>query len=566
MLRHFLLALYDMLIDCRANDDQIKAHAVWSAGRVRNLLSSVAHHFRPHVNPTNYSFDDELDKIAHENGIEPAQADTDQGKRARMACPKWWRRKLRTQTLRCNENNEHAAGVIRKKSQVYVTDHAVKIKRERAKINAATLAGLEVVNEAGEAFNLGEIVAKSVSNPALRRGELMTRCRGFEECAEFMGHTGYFLTLTCPSRFHRVNYAGIENTKWTGDTIKQGQIYLCAVWAKIRAAWKKKGYAPYGFRVAEPHHDGCPHWHLLLFVDAAQAADMLAIARAYALKDNPNESGAQKRRFTVKRIDPAQGSATGYIAKYICKNIDGTKETGEAMGLDFASGSPAEVAAVRVKTWATLHGIRQFQQIGGPSVTVWRELRRLEKDAGTCQLELFEKPRAAASRGDWFSFWMVQGGPEVPRAELTVKPMYEATDLGEYGDLMKKIKGVCSQDETEQEITRLHEWTVQREGMAAVNWYHDNHAFMKAYEDAEFKRIGEADQARTGVNNCTDPEKKFGFDFSKFEPEPEFTPGNYRGIVDWWTPETWDPDNIAASIAQDLAATKKMDRFYTLHQ
>ena len=551
------------MLDCRAKDEDIKTHAQWSAGRVRTVLATVAHHFRPHVNPTNYSVDTELDRIAFENGIEPAQAKTEQGKRARMICPKWWRRRLRTSTLRSNENKEHAAGLIRKKAQVYVTDHAVKTKMERAKINTATLDGLEVVNELGEVFNLGEVVKKSVSNPAIRRGELMTRCRGFEEAAEFMGHTGYFLTLTCPSRFHRVNFAGIENKKWNGETVKDGQIYLCAIWAKIRTAWKKKGYAPYGFRVAEPHHDGCPHWHLLLFFDASHAADLLAIAKDYALQDSPNESGAQKRRFTVKRIDPAQGSATGYIAKYICKNIDGTKETGEKMGLDFASGSPAEIAAVRVKTWATLHGIRQFQQIGGPSVTVWRELRKLDQEAGTCQLELFEKPRAAASRGDWFSFWMVQGGPDVARKDLSVKPFYVTEDTGAYGDLMKKIKGVSNQDETQQEPTRLHEWTVQKDGMAAVNWFQDHRVFMKAYEDAEFKRIREANQARTGVNNCSEPQT---FDFSHFEPEPPFMPETFTGFVSWLTPDCLDPDEIKAEIDIDFAEMQKMERIFSQHR
>ena len=37
-------------------------------------------------------------------------------------------------------------------------------------------------------------------------------------------------------------------------------------WARIRACWKRKGITAFGVRIAEPHHHGTPHWHLLIFM------------------------------------------------------------------------------------------------------------------------------------------------------------------------------------------------------------------------------------------------------------------------------------------------------------
>ncbi len=73
-------------------------------------------------------------------------------------------------------------------------------------------------------------------------------------------------------------------------------------------------------------------------------------------------------------MDPAKGGAVGYIVKYIAKNIDG-HQIGEKGNLE--AETTASEGARRVRAWASLWGLRQFQQLSEPSVSVWRELRRL---------------------------------------------------------------------------------------------------------------------------------------------------------------------------------------------
>jgi len=117
------------------------------------------------------------------------------------------------------------------------------------------------------------------------------------------------------------------------------------------------------------------HWHMLLFVRATGkyktehvtdiASRAVRIMKRYAWRVDRGEPGAFKRRLDVKKIDWSKGSAAGYIAKYVAKNIDGVADHKTKEGHIVAAENLGEVELVpsaRVEAWAAAWGIRQFQQ------------------------------------------------------------------------------------------------------------------------------------------------------------------------------------------------------------
>lgn len=289
----------------------------------------------------------------------------------------------------------------------------------------------------------------------------MVRARGFEDMAKELGHEATFLTITCPSKYHRsYSKSGDVNPKWEGYTPLDGQDYLNKLWQLIRSKLNRLGVRFYGFRVAEPQHDGTPHWHLLLFVEKHHYDEMVSIMRNYAMREDSEEQGASEHRFTEVKIDPKKGSATGYIAKYISKNIDGSDLDSGIYGED-----PLDAAA-RVDAWAACWGIRQFQQLGGCSVTVWRELRRLKDTMGLG--DLAKEIVAAADTGNWKEFIKKMGGVFCKRKEQVFKPHYELsiekstgcvkTSLYCDNELVRALKGVATAGR--EFITRIYEWRI----------------------------------------------------------------------------------------------------------
>ncbi|MEL4378996.1 replication endonuclease [Shewanella algae] len=331
----------------------------------------------------------------------------------------WWRRKLKTKHIREGETLSRRYNQVNRAKGIYISNLGLGKIRHRWQENQSFLESTIATNELGFSASLAELSSLNVSNPSIRRQELMVRTRGFEECSKAMGHQALFITLTCPSKYHRsLSKAGMRNPNWNGATPLDGQQYLRRTFERIRAALGNQDIGIFGFRVAEPHHDGTPHWHLLLFVEPEQAQALLKVFRRYAFEEDGNEPGAAKHRLKVEEIDPSKGSATGYIAKYISKNIDG-----EGIDQDLY-GKDAKDSAIRVRAWASLWGIRQFQQLGGASVTVWRELRRMEAIKAV-ELDWIESIRQCADQGDWQGYTEQMGGVFCKRQQQVIRPLYE---------------------------------------------------------------------------------------------------------------------------------------------
>ena len=374
---------------------------------------------------------------------------------ARLIEEKWWRGQLRKLHARYLERAARYLGLVCKRRGGYCSGNTLLRRRWQKARNRDLLENMMAENDQGQVYTLAELSDMGVSNPVNRRNELMTRIGGFERLADADDEVEWqavFITVTCPSKFHSHNRNGIENTKWDQSTPRDAQKYLSKVWSLARSKWDKLGIRRFGVRIAEPHHDGCPHWHFLLWVPADQLELAMDLYRVYSLSMNGDERGADLRRFKYELItNDSGGSAAGYISKYISKNVDGLTTEGDAWSADSVR------TAVRVEAWASTWGIRQFQQIGGASVTVWRELRRLDQPEF---VELIEEIRRAADDGDWAEYTRLMGGPTVSREDQPLRALMVALKdkLNGYGEEMRRMWGLLHKwGETQ---TRVREWGI----------------------------------------------------------------------------------------------------------
>jgi hypothetical protein len=439
----------------------------------------------------------------------PGEKVEDRPAMARMTCRDWWRRGLRKMHAKAVEGAAIRLGYVNKARDLYVSNESLERRRQQIRRGAAMMEATIMRNEEGQEFTLAELAARGVGNKAIRRGELMTRIAGFEKIAVECGHGGLFLTVTCPSRMHKWISGGkagrvYPNDKYDGTTPREAQQYLSKCWARIRSALARKGCKLYGFRIAEPHHDGCPHWHILVFHDTqwpgetrrAALPRIVAIFRRYLLADSSSERGARAHRVKAEIIDWSRGSAAGYIAKYVAKNIDGLHVENDLYG------NPAMETSQRVEAWASTWGIRQFQQIGGAPVGVWRELRRIKDMPEDAPVHLM-RAYVAANRiegaggeetkgADFAEYVRAQGGVFCGRkAEIQLDK--EATgEVGRYGELQApRTWGVRT-------IGAKAVMVCARMGSMLVEWV------VKSVRHVwEVVRGMAKPSPRTRVNNCT---------------------------------------------------------------
>ncbi|MBV7387477.1 replication endonuclease [Pasteurellaceae bacterium TAE3-ERU1] len=360
---------------------------------------------------------------------------------SQVADAKYWLRRMRTTQKRMVEHIAIACGEVQKRTSAYVSHNAFAEHKAQVKKNYDFLRAmiLENVADPKDQAELLDMYLKSNSNPALRRQELMTRLNGLETWAEYNGWHALFVTLTAPSSFHAQLHNGAPNPKYNGASPRHTQAHLNKVWVQVRAIFAQRKIKFFGMRCAEPHHDATPHWHMLMFVRQECRDEVAEVLRRKGLEVDGDEKGAAEHRVKVEDCDKSKGSATGYITKYISKNIDGYALKGEIS--DEVDDMPLRENASRSRAWASLWNIRQFQFYGDPGVSIWRELRRLVE--GEIKDKAIKDTWFGADLSDYAWYIDKQGGAGVPRADRLIKLHYETTSTNKYGQPQKRIVGIA---------------------------------------------------------------------------------------------------------------------------
>ncbi|UCP16757.1 replication endonuclease [Aeromonas media] len=437
----------------------------------------------------------------------------------RLLSAKWWEKRINRTWDRLQEHINILLGKVRKGVSAYVSNATMKVVRERKRAMMRWLAESEVINTKHDlVISMKDCWEASNANPVNRRNEMMVRARGFSDYAEEQGHVGVFFTWTAPSRFHAWktgrNGKTVENEKYEGATPRETCAYLAKLWSLTRAALKRGDAPVYGFRVCEAHHDGTPHWHLLLFMRPADKWRVISTLQRYALSHDRAELIRDPKglpshtdftpRFDWKEIDPTKGDAAGYIAKYIAKNIDGAY-----LDDDEEADAPANEAAMHAVAWASWWGIRTFQQIGGAPVGVWRELRRISnaKKHGdlvgppkpVLQDPRFEAARYAADNGIFRCYLHAMGGALATRAEHPIKLAHLIEEQANcYGEDIKRLMGLHTASLGIK--TRLQGWEVVPAG---------THEATKAAGASGWGvgvQSGDSPAPWSSDNNCTRPD------------------------------------------------------------
>lgn len=275
--------------------------------------------------------------------------------------PTWWRRRLRREAGWARAGLAAAMRTIGGRTgRDYSDDLQVAHWRARQSAQAKWLAAHEMEADDGRKMPLSKL-AESTRKSQTARAYAMTL--GLQQLMNERKWIPVFITATLPPDYHPAPSRGKCN--WTGQHLRQAVEDLQARWAHLRARIHRQGIRPKGIWTREPHKDGTPHLHALLWLPNEQAiATLQSALRSYF-------PGPHATR--IKRLDDGTAQPASYVYKYLCKSLHGMDNHTSATDGDEDGDHLAQYD--RVRAWASDLGTRRWGFVGvNGLMTIWQKL------------------------------------------------------------------------------------------------------------------------------------------------------------------------------------------------
>ncbi|SFH85499.1 Bacteriophage replication gene A protein (GPA) [Collimonas sp. OK307] len=428
--------------------------------------------------------------------------DTFNSQLARVWDARFWRRALRVRIMRAREHFFLRMQLIGKGRENYASDSTVRMRAAQMERQDAWMKDTVIVPrfytpqmQKGERSFEALSLAKLAKGPKERFAKLYSFVKALDVLSMQAGLSASMLTLTLEAEWHPNPANG--NNCWNGLAPRAGHQSFCDRWQAVLRDLHRVGIRMSGLRVAEPHQDSCPHYHIwALYRPEHERAILMTIMKYFPNKlkvrspagheddtagdvmydtrarlavdeSRPLTHAKEGAQVELSRIDRSISSGASYAMKYLLKTVDAGDELNLEAGLfvqdDVETQKKKEKhkqSAKRVDAFRSVWGINQGQLFGvAKCLTVWDELRALTTaPAHRFLKKLWELARGgkdegrieagANIQGNAVGFLRMLGGLDAARngksklGRRFALGRLVVEGINRYGDIIRKTKGV----------------------------------------------------------------------------------------------------------------------------
>lgn len=348
---------------------------------------------------------------------------------AKMLKVGWWKAALKKQDRLLCEHERRCAGVVSRNKSAYASIHARALQVAYELSLEEYLKSKTIINEStGEIVSLWDIAQHTNFNSVVKLAETAKRLDGIQGQADREGMIARFITITCPSKYHRFSKDRFNPKFDKSLTSKDAKKHLSKVVKDAHKRLSNAGIPVIGMRVLEPHHDGTPHLHAVIWAMPETIEEVVNAYKVEALAVDGGERGAAENRFDCK--DMYEGGAVGYLMKYLTKNLGQ-----ESNMTDDQTGKQYSESNCGVSAWVRINSVVQFAFWGDCGIGVFRQLYKVDDDVNHPVIKAMVN---AARDNDYGAYIELQGGLATKLADRRVKAVRELVRISADGEEIKK--------------------------------------------------------------------------------------------------------------------------------